>query len=97
MITCNVIIPQFFWFKRCGATSGPCMFVISIFVNIGMWFERFVIIVTSLHRDFLPELGLFFPTWVDILTFDRQLRPVLHAVPAVLPGFLPMRSIIRST
>jgi hypothetical protein len=52
-----VISPQLFWFRSCAATSTD-LFVISIFVNIGMWFERFVIIVTSLHRDFLPvELG----------------------------------------
>jgi Ni/Fe-hydrogenase subunit HybB-like protein len=69
MITCNVIAPQFFWSKRL-RTSVPFMFVISIFVNIGMWFERFVIIATSLHRDFLPSSwGYFRPTLVDILTF----------------------------
>jgi molybdopterin-containing oxidoreductase family membrane subunit len=45
------------------------VFILSIFVNIGMWFERFVIIVTSLHRDFLPSAwGYFSPTWVDIGT-----------------------------
>jgi len=69
MISCNVISPQFFWFKRL-RTSVPFMFVLSIFVNIGMWFERFVIIATSLHRDFLPSSwGYFTPTFVDILTF----------------------------
>ncbi|MBY0316648.1 MAG: polysulfide reductase NrfD [Bdellovibrionales bacterium] len=54
MISCNVIIPQVFWFKA-ARRSIPIMFVVSIFVNIGMWFERFVITVTSLHRDFLPS------------------------------------------
>ncbi|MES2803374.1 MAG: NrfD/PsrC family molybdoenzyme membrane anchor subunit [Bdellovibrionota bacterium] len=54
MVTCNVLIPQIFWFKKF-RRSIPVMFVISIFVNIGMWFERFVITVTSLHRDFLPS------------------------------------------
>ena len=50
------------------------MFVISIFVNIGMWFERFVIIVTSLHRDFLPSWwGYFRPTLIDICTFTGTL------------------------
>lgn len=69
MITCNVIVPQFFWFKKL-RTSVPVMFVLSIFINIGMWFERFVIIATSLHRDFLPSSwGYFRPTWVDIGTF----------------------------
>ncbi len=48
MISCNVIIPQVFWFKA-ARRSIPIMFVVSIFVNIGMWFERFVITVTSLH------------------------------------------------
>ena len=53
MISCNVIIPQLFWFKKF-RRSIPVMFVVSLFVNVGMWFERFVITVTSLHRDFLP-------------------------------------------
>ena len=69
MITCNVVSPQFFWSKKL-RTNVPFMFVLSIFVNIGMWFERFVIIGTSLHRDFLPSSwGYFRPTIVDILTF----------------------------
>lgn len=54
MIACNVVIPQVFWFKK-ARRSIPIMFVVSIFVNIGMWFERFVITVTSLHHDFLPS------------------------------------------
>ncbi len=65
MISCNVLIPQVFWFKRF-RRSIPVMFVISIFVNIGMWFERYVITVTSLHRDFLPSnWGLFDMTFYD--------------------------------
>jgi molybdopterin-containing oxidoreductase family membrane subunit len=54
MISCNVLIPQLFWFKKL-RRSIPVMFTVSIFVNIGMWFERWVITVTSLHRDFLPS------------------------------------------
>ncbi|MFN8847173.1 MAG: NrfD/PsrC family molybdoenzyme membrane anchor subunit [Bdellovibrionales bacterium] len=54
MVCCNVIIPQVFWFKSL-RRSIPVMFVVSIFVNIGMWFERYVITITSLHRDFLPS------------------------------------------
>lgn len=69
MISCNVIFPQLFWFKKI-RTSLPLMFVISIFVNIGMWFERFVITVTSLHRTFLPSAWAYYtPTWVEICTF----------------------------
>ncbi|HET6334829.1 MAG TPA: NrfD/PsrC family molybdoenzyme membrane anchor subunit [Polyangiales bacterium] len=73
MITCNVISPQLFWFKRF-RTSIPVMFAISIVINIGMWFERFVIIVTSLHRDYLPSSwGMFSPTLVDIGCFTGSL------------------------
>jgi len=68
MISCNVLSPQVFWFKWC-RTKMWFVFIISIFVNIGMWFERFVIIVTSLHRDYQPSAwGYFIPTWVDIWT-----------------------------
>lgn len=66
MITCNVVIPQLFWFRQVRRSVG-LMFVISIFVNIGMWFERFVITVTSLHRDFLPSSwGYYSPTIWDV-------------------------------
>jgi molybdopterin-containing oxidoreductase family membrane subunit len=54
MIVCNSVIPQIFWFRRF-RRNVPMMFIVSVFVNIGMWFERFVIIATSLHRDFLPS------------------------------------------
>ena len=68
MVSCNVISPQFFWFRKL-RRSPTFLFVISIFVNIGMWFERFVITITSLHRDFLPSSwGYFRPTVIDILT-----------------------------
>ena len=66
MVSCNVISPQIFWFKK-ARTNIPILFVLSIVINIGMWFERFVIIVTSLHRDFLPSAwGYFRPTIWDI-------------------------------
>ena len=69
MVSCNVIFPQLFWFKKI-RRSIPMMFVIGIIVNIGMWFERFVIVVTSLHRDFLPSSwGMFSPTIYDIGIF----------------------------
>jgi molybdopterin-containing oxidoreductase family membrane subunit len=69
MMTCNVITPQLFWFKKI-RKSLVATFIISIFVNIGMWFERFVIIVTSLHRDYLPSSWtMFHPTFVDIGIF----------------------------
>ncbi|MBI1381534.1 MAG: hydrogenase [Planctomycetaceae bacterium] len=66
MVSCNVISPQLFWFKKL-RTSIPVMFVLAIFVNIGMWFERFVITISTLNRDFLPSSwGYFRPTLVDI-------------------------------
>src|SRR5690606_3469912 len=69
MMFCNLVSPQIFWFKKM-RRSIPVMFVVSIIVNIGMWFERFVITVLSLHRDYLPSSwGYFSPTWVDVLTF----------------------------
>lgn len=69
MITCNVITPQLFWFKKI-RTSVVWSWILSIFVNIGMWFERFVIIVTSLHRDYLPSSwAMFYPSWVDVALF----------------------------
>lgn len=65
MVSCNVLIPQLFWFRKM-RRSIPVMFVVSIFVNIGMWFERFVITVTSLHRDFLPSSwGMYAWSWFD--------------------------------
>ena len=69
MFTCNVVSPQVFWFKK-ARRNIPLMFVISIFVNIGMWFERFTIIATTLHHDFLPaSWGYYSPTWVEISIF----------------------------
>jgi Ni/Fe-hydrogenase subunit HybB-like protein len=66
MMTCNVISPQLFWFKKL-RTNLVATFVLSIIVNIGMWFERFVIIVTSLHRDYIPSSWtMFHPTRYDI-------------------------------
>ncbi|MBT8493092.1 MAG: polysulfide reductase NrfD, partial [Deltaproteobacteria bacterium] len=69
MVSCNVIAPQFFWIKKLRC-SIPVMFVLSIFVNIGMWFERFVIVVTSLHRDFLPSSWDYYtPSFWDMAAF----------------------------
>jgi Ni/Fe-hydrogenase subunit HybB-like protein len=66
MMSCNVISPQIFWSKKM-RRSIPVTFVLSIVINIGMWFERFVIIVTSLHRDFLPSSWNYYsPSWVEV-------------------------------
>lgn len=69
MMTCNVVSPQLMWFRKL-RRSLLFTFVISIVVNIGMWFERFVIIVTSVHRDYLPSSwSMFYPTHIDIGVF----------------------------
>jgi molybdopterin-containing oxidoreductase family membrane subunit len=65
MVSCNVIFPQLFWVKKF-RRSIPVMMVVVILVNVGMWFERFVITVTSLHRDFLPSSWAYYtPTLYD--------------------------------
>ena len=69
MVGCNVLVPQLFWFRRL-RRSILWMFVASILINIGMWFERFVIVVTSLHRDFLPSSwGYYRPTFWDVAIY----------------------------
>jgi molybdopterin-containing oxidoreductase family membrane subunit len=69
MMICNVVVPQIFWSKRARGNLWR-VWVISILVNIGMWFERFVIIVISLHRDYIPaNWGYYMPSWVDVCMF----------------------------
>jgi molybdopterin-containing oxidoreductase family membrane subunit len=66
MVSCNVLFTQLFWFKKI-RRSIPVMFVIGVLVNVGMWFERFVIVVTSLSRDYLPSSwGMYIPSIFDI-------------------------------
>lgn len=66
MVACNAAIPQLFWWKKV-RTTIPAIFCLSILINIGMWFERFVIIVTSLHRDYLPSSwAMYTPTTTEI-------------------------------
>ena len=65
MIICNAFVSQLFWFRKI-RTNLTALFVISIFVNIGMWFERYVIIVSSLSNDYDPYAwGQMTPTWAD--------------------------------
>ncbi len=65
LLACNVLIPQCLWFRSC-RRNIPLLFVMSLVINTGMWLERFIIIVTSLHRDFLPSSwGMYYPTIFD--------------------------------
>jgi len=69
LILCNILIPQALWFRRVRRNT-IVLWVISIIVNIGMWLERFVIVVTSLHRDYVPAAwSMYYPTKWDIMTF----------------------------
>jgi molybdopterin-containing oxidoreductase family membrane subunit len=104
MVTCNVVFPQLFWSKRI-RRNIPIMFVIAVLTNVGMWFERFVIIVTSLSRDYLPSSWAYYtPTLVDgmiligsfgffftfILLFTKSLPVISIAeVKAVVDGAQP--------
>lgn len=106
MVSCNVIFPQLFWFKKIRTSLG-LMFVIGVLVNVGMWFERFVIVVTSLSRDFLPSSWAYYkPTLTDaglligsfgffftlLLIFIRTMPVVSIAeIKAVSPGAQPTR------
>jgi Ni/Fe-hydrogenase subunit HybB-like protein len=73
VIFCNVAVPQLMWWKKV-RLSALTLFAISIIVNIGMWLERFMIIVTSLHRDFLPSSwDVFYPTFWDFATLFGSL------------------------
>ena len=68
MVTCNAILPHVLWFKRI-RTNVWTLFVISLLINVGMWFERYVIIVVGLSRDFLPSSwGSYAPSYVEVLT-----------------------------
>jgi Ni/Fe-hydrogenase subunit HybB-like protein len=69
MMSCNLLAPQVFWFKKL-RRNVPFIFFMSVIVNVGMWFERFVIIVTSLHRDYLPSSWvMYYPTATEIAIF----------------------------
>jgi molybdopterin-containing oxidoreductase family membrane subunit len=69
MLMFNALVPQVFWFKKV-RHSLIAVFIVSILANIGMWFERFVIVVGSLYQDFIPgNWGYYKPTWVDVCTY----------------------------
>ncbi len=89
MVTCNVVIPQLFWFKKV-RTNLWLIFIITIFINIGMWFERFVIVVTSLATDFLPSSWDYYrPTAIDVLTLAGSFG-LFFTLFLLFVRFLPM-------
>jgi molybdopterin-containing oxidoreductase family membrane subunit len=94
LIACNVLAPQVFWLKSM-RTSIPALFIVSVIVSFGMWFERFIIVVTSLHRDFLPSSwGMYYPTRWDFGMFFGTIGLFISLLFLFL-RFLPMISIFE--
>ncbi len=99
LILCNVIAPQILWFKRM-RTNVVVLFIMAIVVNIGMWLERYVIIVTSLHRDFLPSSwGMYSGTIWDWATYVGTIGlflTLLYLFIRVLPmiSIFEMRTLV---
>jgi molybdopterin-containing oxidoreductase family membrane subunit len=94
LILCNVLTPQLLWFRRV-RRSVPALFVIALVVNVGMWLERFIIVVTSLHRDYLPSSwDTYVPTSWDWATFVGTLG-LFFALLFLFVRFLPMISIFE--
>ena len=92
LILCNIALPQALWFKRI-RMNVPALFALSLIVNVGMWLERFVIIVTSLHRDFLPSSwGMYYPTRWDWMTYVGTIGLFLTLFYLFI-RYLPMISI----
>ncbi len=95
LLLCNIVIPQLLWRSSVRATPWA-LFTISIIVNMGMWLERFIIIVTSLHRDFLPaSWGMFYPTKWDIGLFVGSIGLFLSLL-FLFIRFLPVISIFEA-
>ena len=92
LIFCNILTPQLLWFRK--VRSNPVMlFILSIIVNIGMWLERFVIVITSLHRDFVPSSwGMYYPTVWDWMTYLGTIGFFLFNL-LLFVRFLPVISI----
>ncbi len=94
LLLCNVLAPQMLWFRKVRSTPA-LLFVVAMFVNVGMWLERFVIVVTSLHRDFLPSSwGMYAGTRWDWAIFIGSIGLFLSLL-FLFIRFLPMISIFE--
>jgi len=92
LITCNFLTPQALWSRRV-RKNVPLLFVIALVINVGMWLERFVIVVTSLHRDFLPSSwGIYYPTRWDWAALFGSIG-LFMALLFLFIRFLPMIAI----
>jgi hypothetical protein len=102
IVFCNVITPQFLWFRQI-RQNVPIMFVISLIIQLGMWGERFVIVIISLHRDFLPSSwGMYYPTVWDYAVLFGTIGFFLFCF-ILFARFIPvisiseMRELVHST
>jgi Ni/Fe-hydrogenase subunit HybB-like protein len=94
LIACNIVAPQFLWFRKIRARVGA-LFTIAMIVNVGMWLERFIIVVTSLHRDFLPSSwGIYYPTRWDLFTYFGTVGLFLFLL-FLFIRYLPLISIFE--
>jgi len=102
MIACNLLAPQLLWWRRV-RHSVPMLFMLSLVINIGMWMERFLIVVSSLHRDFLPSAwGMFYPSvwdWAQLLgsvaLFVWLFLLFVRYLPAI--SIAEMRELVRES
>ena len=94
LVACNIVTPQFLWSRKVRSKVGA-LFAIAMVVNVGMWLERFIIVVTSLHRDFMPSSwGMYYPTRWDIMTFVGTIG-LFVALLFLFIRFLPLISIFE--
>ncbi len=94
LILCNVLATQFLWSAKV-RSSAVALWVVAMFINVGMWLERFVIVVTSLHRDFMPSAwGMYYPTKFDWMTFLGSIGLFLSLM-FLFVRLLPMISIFE--
>jgi Ni/Fe-hydrogenase subunit HybB-like protein len=94
LIACNIAIPQLLW-SRTIRLNVPALFAIAMAVNIGMWLERFMIIVVSLHRDYMPSAwGMYYPTRWDVFTFFGTIG-LFFSLVFLFIRFLPLISIFE--
>jgi molybdopterin-containing oxidoreductase family membrane subunit len=102
LLACNVVVPQVLWLRRARQTVWV-LFVLSLVINSGMWMERFVIVVQSMHRDFMPSAwGMFYPTnwdWThlvgSILFFTTLFLLFVRFLPAI--SIYEMRELVKES
>jgi Ni/Fe-hydrogenase subunit HybB-like protein len=92
LMLCNVIVPQALWSRRV-RTTPVLLFIVALFINVGMWLERFVIVIVSLHRDFMPSSwGMYYPTFWDFAVLGGTIG-LFFTLLFLFIRFLPMISM----